>query len=170
MSTFNTSRKLRKKFIALLSSLSLEELNYVPEGFNNNIIWNFGHCIVTHQQLCYSLSGVTPPIDAKWINLFKKGTAPHRDFTQEEVDELKVLALQLLEKLDADKVEGIFKKYNKYVSALGVTITNISEAIVFNNVHEGVHIGYAMSMKHVIEYQKRQWQAEEQTRQMAIAQ
>ncbi|OHX66453.1 DinB family protein [Flammeovirga pacifica] len=170
MSTFNTSRKLRKKFIVLLDNLNLEELNFIPKGYNNNIIWNFGHCIVTHQQLCYSLSGLKPRIDQKWIDLFKKGTVPQRDFTQEEVNELKVMALKLLEQLDSDKVEGIFKKYNKYVTALGVTVTNISEAIVFNNVHEGVHIGYALGMKRIIEYQRQEWETKTQTRQMAIAQ
>ncbi|NLR91229.1 MULTISPECIES: DinB family protein [Flammeovirga] len=165
---FNTSRKLRKRFISLVESMSIEDLNYIPEGYNNNIIWNFGHNIVTHQLLCYNKSGLTPRIDEKWIKLFRKGSKPERDLTEDEIHELKKLSITLLEKLDEDLVKGVFRKYEKYVSGLGVTITTVSEAIKFNNVHEGVHIGYALGMKRVIEHQRKSW--ENQTPTIAIAQ
>ena len=40
-------RKARLKMLEKINELSLEQLNKVPEGFNNNIIWNMGRLIET---------------------------------------------------------------------------------------------------------------------------
>jgi len=37
---------------------TLEQLNKIPEGFSNNLIWNIGHIIVTQQVLIYKLSNL----------------------------------------------------------------------------------------------------------------
>jgi len=42
----------------MIEDFSLEELNKIPEGFNNNIIWNIAHVIATQQALVYGLSGL----------------------------------------------------------------------------------------------------------------
>jgi hypothetical protein len=39
-----------------LSGYNLDQLNTIPEGFNNNLIWNIGHIIVSQQLLVYKLS------------------------------------------------------------------------------------------------------------------
>ncbi|KXX71723.1 DinB family protein [Flammeovirga sp. SJP92] len=152
----NTTRKLRKRFIEFINQFSTEELNSIPVGYNNNIIWNFGHAIVTHQLLTYGLSGLTPPMDKKWIQMFRKGSKPERSLSEDEVNELKYLALYLLEKLDEDQVAGIFRKYESYVTGLGVRIHTVAEAVEFNNVHEGVHLGYALSLKKALQYEEQQ--------------
>ncbi|WP_044213264.1 DinB family protein [Flammeovirga sp. OC4] len=152
----NTTRKLRKRFIEFINQFSVEELNTIPVGYNNNIIWNFGHAIVTHQLLTYGLSGLTPPMDKKWIKMFRKGSKPERSLSEDEVNELKYLALKLLEKLDEDQVAGIFRKYESYVTGLGVRIHTVAEAVEFNNVHEGVHLGYALGMRKALKYEEKQ--------------
>ena len=48
----------RVKFAELVDRLSIEELNEIPEGFNNNIAWNFGHVIISQQMLCYVRAGI----------------------------------------------------------------------------------------------------------------
>lgn len=150
----NTTRKLRKKFIEYVNHFSSEELNMIPVGYKNNIIWNFGHAIVTHQLLTYSRSGLTPPIEKKWIQMFRKGTVPERIISNEEICELKHQALYLLEKLDEDQVAGIFKTYDSYVTGIGVRIHTLAEAVEFNNVHEGIHLGYALSMRKALKYKE----------------
>lgn len=157
----NTTRKLRKRFIEYINQFSTEELNQIPMGYKNNIIWNFGHSIVTHQVLTYVKSDLTPPIHEKWLEMFKQGSKPERALTGEEIKELKYLALYLLEKLDEDQVKGIFKKYDSYITGLGVRIHTVAEAIEYNNVHEGVHIGYALSMKKVLNFNENQEQCRE---------
>ena len=42
----------RKTSLKVLSGLSMVALNTIPPGFNNNLIWNFGHVVVSQQTLC----------------------------------------------------------------------------------------------------------------------
>ena len=63
---FKYIRRNRELFLELVNSLSIEQLNKIPEGFNNNIAWNFGHIVVTTQTLCYVRSGVKP--DMKFLS------------------------------------------------------------------------------------------------------
>ncbi|WP_407635809.1 DinB family protein [Solitalea canadensis] len=37
---------------------TIDQLNKVPAGFNNNLIWNIGHEIVAQQALIYKSSGL----------------------------------------------------------------------------------------------------------------
>ena len=52
------ARITRKNLLKYLNTLSIEELNIIPEGFNNNIFWNIAHVAVTQQILVYKLSGL----------------------------------------------------------------------------------------------------------------
>ena len=51
---FKYIRRNRELFLDLVNSLSVDQLNKIPEGFNNNIAWNFGHIVITTQALCYT--------------------------------------------------------------------------------------------------------------------
>jgi uncharacterized damage-inducible protein DinB len=42
----------RQRILDEISHLSVEQLNKVPTGFNNNIIWNLGHMIAAQQGIC----------------------------------------------------------------------------------------------------------------------
>ena len=48
----------RKAFIRLIDDLTIDELNQIPEGFNNNIFWNFAHIVVSTQTLSYVRTGI----------------------------------------------------------------------------------------------------------------
>ena len=54
-------------------TLTIEELNKIPEGFNNNIIWNFGHVIVSQQIICYKLSNQPLKVSDEYVNKICKG-------------------------------------------------------------------------------------------------
>ena len=60
------ARKNRKIFESFIDRLTLEQLNKVPQGFKNNVIWNIVHCIVTQQLLVYKLS---PPFASELTRL-----------------------------------------------------------------------------------------------------
>ena len=41
-----------------ISSLSPRQLNEIPPGFNNNIIWNLAYLIACQQGVCYFCGGL----------------------------------------------------------------------------------------------------------------
>lgn len=134
-----------------LENESLENLNTIPKGFNNNIIWNIGHVVVIQQLLAYKLSGLSMLISDTMVEKYKKGSKPEGDATQEDVDEIKGLLFSTIEKTKTDYNNGLFKNYTTYtVSTTGNTLTNIEEALEFILFHEGLHLGYIMALLRTI--------------------
>ena len=149
--TFEVFKKTRGLFKQYLEKYSLAELNKIPEGFNNNIIWNIAHSIVTEQLLVYKLSGLQPNVSDKLINAYKKGTFPEKEITKEELEEIKELLFSTLEKTETDYKKRVFKTYNEYtLSTTGNTLTNVSQAIEFALFHEGLHFGYIMALERAL--------------------
>ena len=74
-----------------LETISLEDLNKIPEGYNNNIFWNIAHLVATQQILVYKFSNVPVLVSDEIIDKYRKGTKPEADASQAEVDEIKEL-------------------------------------------------------------------------------
>jgi hypothetical protein len=148
---FDICLKNRLLLDGIFKTLTLEQLNTIPPGFNNNILWNIGHSIVTQQLLVYGLSGNEFKISQDLIDLYRKGTKPERAMTQKEVDEIKSLLFSTLSQLKADYANGIFKDYTKYtLGTTGGTLSTVEDAIEFNNYHEGLHLGYSMALARLV--------------------
>ena len=137
----------RNNIIKAIEHLSEEQMNTIPEGFNNNIIWNIAHTIVTQQLLVYKLSGLPSVLSDEMIEMYRKGTKTERDLTQAEVDEIKGLLFSTIEKTKEDYNNKLFKSYNEYTVSTKSTLTNVEEAIDFNSFHEGIHLGYILALK-----------------------
>ncbi len=142
-----TNRVILKRF---LEEISLADLNKVPEGFSNNIIWNIAHVVVIQQLLIYRLSGLPIHVSEEMVSKYRNKTKPEGDVTQAEVEEIKVLLESLPIQTEKDIAAGIFKTYTEYTVSLGVTLTNVAEAIEFNNFHEGIHLGYILALRKAI--------------------
>src|SRR5436190_9594372 len=78
---FKYIRRNRELFLQLINRLSIEQLNKIPEGFNNNIAWNFGHIIASTQSLCYVRSEVKPDLDIRFRTKYQKGSKPGRFYS-----------------------------------------------------------------------------------------
>ena len=149
--TLDVLPNTRKTFNRIIENASLEDLNRIPEGFNNNVIWNIGHIVVTQQLLAYKLSGLPIMVSDELVGKYRKDTKPEGAVTQEELDEIKALLFSTIEKTKADYSNGLFKNYQEYtVSTTGNTLTNIDEAFQFIMLHEGMHLGYVMALLRAI--------------------
>ena len=146
-SVFETQKTIREVLLKILDNYSLEQLNKIPQGFNNNIIWNAAHCVAVQQALIYKLSGLPAIVKDEFLQKYKKGAKPEGDVTQEEVDEIKTLLLSTLEKTKNDVASELFVNFHEYTTSLGNTIRNLEEALHFNNYHEGLHTGVIMSIR-----------------------
>lgn len=137
----------RKAFNRIIENTSLEDLNKIPSGFNNNIIWNIGHIVVTQQLLAYKLSGLPIAVSDDLVGKYRKDTKPEGTATLEEVNRIKELLFSTVEKTKEDYSSGLFKNFQEYtVSTTGNTLTNIDEAFQFIMFHEGMHLGYVMAL------------------------
>lgn len=142
----------RKSFIRLIDELSLEQLNEVPAGFNNNIIWNFGHIVVTAPVLAYVRTGIsqdTASID--YLSSYGKGTKPTYFVSKEEVETLKQLAIRSIEQLEADYKAGKLDQITSFDTATyGAVLHSIEDVIVTIAGHDNTHLGYASAQKRII--------------------
>ncbi|MFI5138122.1 MAG: DinB family protein [Sphingobacteriales bacterium] len=136
--------------IKLTGELSIEQLNEVPAGFNNNIIWNMGHIVAAQQGLCYKRAGLDTRIDESLFSLYKSGTKPEGFVDSEGVEEIKTLLLDNLEQLETDYNNKIFTSYTAFTTRYGVEIGSIDDAIGFLPFHDGLHLGYILALKRVV--------------------
>lgn len=145
--SLDITRKTRELFKRFLNDIPLKHLNHVPQGFNNNIYWNIKHVVVTQQLLVYKLSNLPMGVLEQEVAAYAKGSKVTGDVSQKEVDNLKKQLFNLLEKTKADYNKGLFNHYKTYTVTTGTTLTNVDEAIEFNNTHEGIHLGYILALK-----------------------
>lgn len=143
-------RITRHNILNLVNGLSITQLNTIPEGFKNNIIWNFGHLVVTQQLLCYKLPGTPMKISEAWVEKYRKGTQADNAVSEDEIQELKATFLEIVEELQKDYEAGIFKNYTTYPTSYNIELSSIEDAIKFNNIHEGLHFGYMMAMRKLV--------------------
>lgn len=141
---WETSRNIYSKFF---DNYSLEQLNTIPAGMSNNLIWNLGHVVVSQQKLVYALSGLPMHIPDSLFEKYQNGSRPDGKTTQAEVDEIKKLLSEMVEKTKVDFEAGIFKEYHPYQTKTGFHLGTWKEAMEFNNYHEGIHLGIMMSIK-----------------------
>lgn len=142
--------KPRTNLVKLIEGLSIEQLNKVPSGFNNNIIWNFAHMIAAQQGVCYVRAGLKTVIDEKLYLAYKPDTKPETFVDAAEVDAIKQLAFTTLDKLEEDYNASIFDSYIPWTTRYGVDINNIDEAIKFLPFHDGLHTGYIMAQRRAL--------------------
>ncbi|WP_026998899.1 DinB family protein [Eisenibacter elegans] len=140
----------RQNLLTALAPLSLAQLNHIPQGFRNNLIWNLGHLVVTQQLLVYRNSGLQTIVPEELIVKYRKGTVPDGKASQAERAQLERLALELIYKTALDFEQGAFETYTPYATSYGAILNNLHDAMVFNNVHEGLHYGYVLAQRRLV--------------------
>lgn len=149
-SLFKIWKANRKIYLNILNSFTLEQLNKIPTGFNNNLIWNVGHVVAVQQLLIYRGSNQRMNVSDEIIARYKPGTKPTEDVTQAEVDELKELLISLMSKTEEDYKNGVFTTYNEFSTSTGFHIGTVQDAFEFNNYHEGMHLGVVLSLRKLV--------------------
>jgi hypothetical protein len=143
---FEILNKSRELILKNVAQLSLEQLNTIPEGFKNNIVWNIAHLAVTQQLLCYKLSKLPCLVSNEMIEKYQKGTAPVSLVTKEEYENIKKLFVALPKKLEEDYKNKIFTNYYSYQTSVNITLNSIEDGIAFNAYHEGIHLGIILQL------------------------
>ena len=147
---FELLKITRENCLRLAEGLTNEQLNKIPENFNNNIAWNLGHIVATQQLLCYALSGNETRVSADFINKYRKGSKPEGNISDEEIQFIKEQMFSLISQTKEDLAKGTFKTFKTYPTSFGVTLGSIEDAIQFNNMHESMHLGSIIALKKLV--------------------
>lgn len=140
--TIETIKLTRTSLLEAVKDLSIEQLNKIPAGFNNNIIWNLAHLVAAQQNICYKRAGLDIVIDERFFTPFLPGTKPESFINAEDVEIIKGLFFSTLDKLEADLQSGKFANYTPWTTRYGNSINSGEEAVAFLPFHEGIHTGY----------------------------
>ena len=146
-----TNLKLLKASISnvieLTIGLSNAQLNKIPEGYSNNIIWNVAHLVVSQKLLVYGLSGNELKLDADFVEKYKKGSQPNGLVSGSEVKSILLLFGYLIDELEQDLKTLDFTNFKNYPTSYNFEITNLEEALIFNNLHFGLHYAFLLKLK-----------------------
>ncbi|MBL7699919.1 MAG: DinB family protein [Chitinophagaceae bacterium] len=144
-------RKTRTYVLNSVKDLSLEKLNIIPHGFNNNIFWNIGHLVASQQAICYIRPGLKPALPEETFKKFAAGTKPEAFFQSDEEDEIKKLLFSALDQLERDFQQNAFKDFSPWTTRTGLEMANINDALVYMHFHEGLHTGVISAMKKLVQ-------------------
>jgi len=150
LSTITQIKNTRTFILELVKDLSIEQLNKIPAGFNNNIIWNIAHLTAAQQNMCYVRSGLAVTIKEEHFSAFLSGTKPEKFIEQKAIDSIYDTLLNSMDRLAADYSIGIFLKFDPWDKRYGMKLNSIEDAINFIPFHEGMHIGYIMALKKLV--------------------
>lgn len=145
--TFEIIRKTRESLLKMVDGLSIEQLNKIPEGFNNNVIWNIGHLIAAQQGICYKRAGFPAVIDEAFFDTYKSGTKPESVIDEAGFEHIKQLLVSTIDQLEVDYKNNAFANYTAWTTRYDVEISTIDQAITFLLFHEGLHTGYIQALK-----------------------
>jgi len=137
----------RKSLEAYFDKYSLGQLNKIPEGFSNNLIWNIGHVIVTQQLIVNRLSGLPVLVSDDMIGRYKRGSRPQEDVSQEEADALRALVFSTISQTRKAIAEGQAGNFTAYTTTTGFEIRSLAAAVQFNNYHEATHLGIMLGIR-----------------------
>ncbi|NRT14322.1 hypothetical protein HNP99_000662 [Flavobacterium sp. 28A] len=142
-----TNRNILKQ---ILAKYTLQQLNEIPAGYSNNLIWNIAHVVVTQQLLVYKLSGLPMLVSDEMVEKYKKGSKPEHNATQEEVDLVLGLLLSTIDQTEIDIAHNSFTNFVEYPTSTGFVLKNVQDAMAFNDFHEGIHLGIIMTIRKFI--------------------
>lgn len=140
----------RLKVLEIISQLTIEQINHIPTGFNNNIIWNLGHMVAAQQGICYKRSGNDTIVGEEFFNTYKPGSKPERFFDAAEFEHIKDLFTSTLTQLEADLKTDMFANYPAFTTRYGIELASINDAVQFLPFHEGLHIGTVVALSKIV--------------------
>ncbi|WP_454801327.1 DinB family protein [Mucilaginibacter phyllosphaerae] len=82
---FDNLRLKRLRLLDITSGLTPDQYNFVPPGFNNNVIWNMGHVLTVSDRRLEREHGFSAPDHGIDLDLFARGTRPSVVFDQHAI-------------------------------------------------------------------------------------
>jgi hypothetical protein len=146
-------KKFSEFLLNHISELSTDELNRIPEGYNNNIIWNAAHMISAQQGLCYLRSANAVIVSDEYFSPYLNNTKPEKYVEAGEISIIKQLLITTIDQMESDLEKKIFDNYTASPNVLkiyGIELTTIDDALEFLFYHDGFHSGCIAALKRTV--------------------
>jgi hypothetical protein len=137
----------RKALKRIMDSLNVDQINHIPAGFNNNILWNCAHVIAVQQMLTYGLTNQPFTVEKEFVFKFAPGTKPDEFYTEAFINEIKSMLFTSIEQLEIDIKTESFFAFNPFLTALKFEINDLEKAVAFNQYHEALHMGHILNIR-----------------------
>lgn len=141
MKTFEITQANRMALLKLTSGLSSSQLQTIPSGFSNNILWNLAHMVAIQQKLMYGLSGLPYVLPEKFVKNYENGTFPKENVDDDEIKTIREYLETSIPKATEDWETGKLKTVIPFETRIKVRLAEFDEVVQFNQFHEGVHTG-----------------------------
>jgi hypothetical protein len=139
---FNHMETVRRITEQAIKKSPEEISDIVPEGFNNNIRWNFGHIAYIQEKLVLGLIGEKMNIPDQYEQFFAPGTKPSE--WKETPPSFTEISLVLSEQKTRIKnfLPGRFEKKlaTPFTNRGGNTFQTVGETFLFSFYHEALHM------------------------------
>ncbi|MCU6795527.1 DinB family protein [Paenibacillus sp. WQ 127069] len=138
---FNQLEFVRRLTIDAVEGISEKALDFIPEGFNNNVRWNLGHIYLVQERFAFHYAGEPVQLPDNYGRLFAKGTKP-ADWN-EGPPKLDILLEILAEQPKRIQVT-LSNRFGEQVkepltTGSGLTLSTIGEFLNYTLYHEGMH-------------------------------
>jgi hypothetical protein len=150
MRQFEILKLIRVYLLNDIKDLTVEQLNEIPAGFNNNIIWNVAHMLATQQGICYARAGIKLVIDQDFFDAYKPGTKPGEIVDADEIATIKKLFITIIDQLEIDYKNNVFVNFTPFTNRYGFEHRHVDDSINFVLYHEGLHFGVITAMKKLV--------------------
>ena len=126
------------------------QLLAVPEGLNNNILWNLGHMLFYESVFLYAQSGVPQIVPESYGDLFKAGTSPADWDAPPDVAEVLERYKTQIDRTASDFEAGKLEGFKPMDIRGQLTLGSLEESLAFHCFHEGVHLGRIGALKQLV--------------------
>ncbi|RTR33860.1 DinB family protein [Robertmurraya yapensis] len=141
---FNQLATYRSELIGVAQSVTAEEAESIPNGFNNNIRWNLGHVYLDQYLWIQAVTKEKASVPAGFQSWFGYGTSP-ADFT-EETPSLEEL-IQILQKQPEDIREAYGERLEEELAPTEMGMHTIEQVLIRTIFHEGMHLQVILDIK-----------------------
>lgn len=141
----NELKKLRAGLIELTRSLSNQQLTQIPSGYSNNILWHFGHMLVTPIHHFYPGGNKSVSHIEKYYKSFLKGTVPDSNIDPAEINEIISLLIPSLELMETD-----FSR-DSIQSEQTIKTSPIDQLLDFFIFHERIHASRILELMRTVD-------------------
>ncbi len=86
-------------------------------------------------------------ISDDFFDRYRNGSRPNGNADADELALVKTLLQATLEQTQTDFNNNRFVRFTPYQTQTGFYLGTFQDALVFNNYHEGIHLGMMMTIK-----------------------